>query len=204
MYTLLYLADSKPVEVCAMLVATRWRWRVRTRLTFCFVSPMARSARWSPAGRTTCAEAVGASRSSASAASSLAGRRASLSLADFEPATLKLPEVNAFIAEIVDFITCLRERRPPLQSEVHGIDVVKVILAAYRSQDEKRVIELDAEGWSSSVDPFALPPALIRGQISAPPEPREMGASSRPRSDVCGADNIHTPETHRNRGVEGP
>jgi predicted dehydrogenase len=56
--------------------------------------------------------------------------------------TIKGGNVNTFQAEIADFITCLREGRRPVHNEDDGIDVLKVILGAYRSAEEKRIIEL--------------------------------------------------------------
>ena len=44
--------------------------------------------------------------------------------------------------EVVDFIDCLREGRRPLNTEVDGIRVLKVILAAYASADQKRIVGL--------------------------------------------------------------
>jgi predicted dehydrogenase len=44
--------------------------------------------------------------------------------------------------EIIDFITCLRTGRRPLNTEVEGISVLKVILAAYASADSGRVVAL--------------------------------------------------------------
>ena len=42
----------------------------------------------------------------------------------------------------LDFIDCLREGRRPLNTEVDGIRVLKVILAAYASADQKRIMAL--------------------------------------------------------------
>ncbi|GAC1401483.1 MAG: Gfo/Idh/MocA family oxidoreductase [Chloroflexota bacterium] len=60
----------------------------------------------------------------------------------FEPATLTLPEVNGYHAEVADFVACLREKRVPIQTEKDGINVLKVILGAYQSEAEKRTIQL--------------------------------------------------------------
>jgi predicted dehydrogenase len=148
MYTLLYLADSKPVEVSAML--SRHAMAMEGEDSAHVLVRFADGA----IGQVVASWAFDLRRSGwrfqvIGERGQLFGQPSELHyrVVDFEPATLKFPEVNAFIAEIADFADCLRDRRPPLQSEVHGVDVVKVILAAYRSQDEKRVIELDADGW---------------------------------------------------------
>ena len=48
-----------------------------------------------------------------------------------EPAKISLPEVNSFEAEVVHFIDCIEQSKPPLQSYVDGIRVLKVIRDAY-------------------------------------------------------------------------
>jgi predicted dehydrogenase len=63
-------------------------------------------------------------------------------LHQFEPAALTLPEVNNVDAEIAHFVACLRDGRTPIQTHVHGINVLKLILAAYRSEAEKRTVAL--------------------------------------------------------------
>ncbi len=59
-----------------------------------------------------------------------------------EPVETVLPEVDAFAAEIADFVACLRDGRAPLQTEQHGTDVLALILGAYRSEAEKRTVSL--------------------------------------------------------------
>ena len=43
---------------------------------------------------------------------------------------------------MLDFIRCLREGRRPLNNETEGIEVLKVILGAYASADEGRIVSL--------------------------------------------------------------
>jgi hypothetical protein len=43
---------------------------------------------------------------------------------------------------VLDFIRCLREGRRPINNEIEGIEVLKVILGAYASADEGRIISL--------------------------------------------------------------
>jgi predicted dehydrogenase len=149
MYTLLHLADSKPVEVCAMLSRHAMHAmdgedsaHVMVRFADGAIGEVVSSWAYDLRRGTWRFQIIGER-------GQLYGRPSELHyrINDFEPASLKLPEVNTFTAEIADFVSCLRDGRSPLQSEAHGIDVVKVILAAYRSQDEKRVIELDGDGW---------------------------------------------------------
>jgi predicted dehydrogenase len=59
-----------------------------------------------------------------------------------EPVAIPFDAINTFSAEVADFVACLRERRRPIQTEADGIAVLKVILGAYQSQAEKRVISL--------------------------------------------------------------
>ena len=51
-------------------------------------------------------------------------------------------ESDTFVLEIADFISCLREGRRPLNNEVDGVNVLKVILAAYASADRRMVVEI--------------------------------------------------------------
>ncbi len=49
---------------------------------------------------------------------------------------------QTFIDEIADFVACLRDHRRPINNEVDGINVLKVILGAYTSEEEKRTVQL--------------------------------------------------------------
>jgi predicted dehydrogenase len=51
-------------------------------------------------------------------------------------------EPDTFALEIADFISCLREGRRPLNNEVDGVNVLKVILAAYASADRRMIVEI--------------------------------------------------------------
>jgi predicted dehydrogenase len=66
---------------------------------------------------------------------------------NLETVALVLPELDTFSEEIADFVACLRDQRQPLQTEAHGVEVLKVILAAYRSHEERRTIDLSGDGW---------------------------------------------------------
>jgi predicted dehydrogenase len=52
------------------------------------------------------------------------------------------PKPHTVALAVIDFIACLRERRRPLNTEVEGIQVLKVILAAYASVARKQVVAL--------------------------------------------------------------
>jgi predicted dehydrogenase len=61
------------------------------------------------------------------------------------PETFTYPEIpvtESYALEVIDFVDCLREKRTPIQTELDGIRVLEIILAAYQSQQEKRTIEL--------------------------------------------------------------
>ena len=51
-------------------------------------------------------------------------------------------EIETIQLSVQDFVACLREGRRPIQTEVEGINVLKVILGAYASADEGRTISL--------------------------------------------------------------
>jgi predicted dehydrogenase len=52
-------------------------------------------------------------------------------------------EPHTIALEVIDFIECLREGRRPINTEVEGIAVLKVILAAYASGDQRRIVALE-------------------------------------------------------------
>jgi predicted dehydrogenase len=52
------------------------------------------------------------------------------------------PKPHTIALGVVDFIACLREGRRPINTEVEGIRVLKVILAAYASAERKRIVAL--------------------------------------------------------------
>jgi predicted dehydrogenase len=62
-----------------------------------------------------------------------------------EPATQKFQPVDTFAAEIEHFADTLAAGGRPIQSVPEATEVLKVILAAYRSVEEKRVVSLAPE-----------------------------------------------------------
>lgn len=59
-----------------------------------------------------------------------------------EPEKHELPEENGFVAEIKHFVDCIETGATPEQGLYEGVTVLKVILAGYQSDREKRVIQL--------------------------------------------------------------
>jgi predicted dehydrogenase len=49
---------------------------------------------------------------------------------------------DTYALEVVDFIACLHEKRRPLNTEVEGVNVLKLILAAYASAERGEIVEL--------------------------------------------------------------
>jgi predicted dehydrogenase len=148
-YMLLYLADSKPVEVSAMLSTHRVQGldgedtaHLLVRFANGAIGNVVSSWAYDLRAGTWRFQVIGER-------GQLYGRKSELQyrIHDFEPAQLLLPEVDAFSAEIADFVACLRDRRQPLQTEAHGVEVMKVILAAHRSQEEKRTVDLSGDEW---------------------------------------------------------
>jgi predicted dehydrogenase len=52
------------------------------------------------------------------------------------------PKPHTVALSVVDFVACLRDGRRPINTEVEGIEVLKVILAAYASVDRKQTVAL--------------------------------------------------------------
>jgi predicted dehydrogenase len=51
-------------------------------------------------------------------------------------------ETDTYAAEVVDFIGCLVEGRRPINTEVEGVNVLKVILGAYASAERGEIVDL--------------------------------------------------------------
>lgn len=59
-----------------------------------------------------------------------------------EPIEESMTAVDAFEAEVAHFVACLEGGTRPLQTEEDGITVLKVILAAYESNQEQKVVQI--------------------------------------------------------------
>jgi predicted dehydrogenase len=60
----------------------------------------------------------------------------------WQPATLELPQNNNFAAELEHFADSIAAGTQPLNTNVHGTAVLKLILGAYQAMDEKRIVSL--------------------------------------------------------------
>ncbi|MDQ3856242.1 MAG: Gfo/Idh/MocA family oxidoreductase [Chloroflexota bacterium] len=65
-----------------------------------------------------------------------------LVLRDSEPQVFEHPAVNSFEEETAAFVRCIAEGRTPIQTEADGARVLEVILAAYRSEEERRIVQI--------------------------------------------------------------
>lgn len=143
-YLLLHLAGSEPVEVTAMLSKHRLAFmdgedsaRVLVRFANGAVGEIVTSWAYNPAPGTERFSLVGELGGLTSD-----GRSLTVKANGEDPETTELGSVDTFAAEIADFVACVRDGRRPLNTEVEGIAVLKVILAAYRSVEDKRVVAL--------------------------------------------------------------
>jgi predicted dehydrogenase len=142
-YLLLHLATSEPVEVVAMTSRHRLQMegedsaQVLVRFADGSVGAIVTSWAYIPSSNTEKFSVVGEKGTLWSDGRTLHHRHV-----DGRVTTTEFPEVQAFSAEIADFISCITEGRRPINTEVEGIHVLKVILGAYASVKEKRVITL--------------------------------------------------------------
>ena len=146
-YVLLHLIDSEPVEVQATLSRHRLAFmegedsaHVVVRFADGSVGTVTTSWAYEPAGSTERFSVVGEAGSLWSDGLALYHKprggavTRSVSPPEHEIETIQL--------SVQDFVACLREGRRPIQTEVEGINVLKVILGAYASDDQRRVVQL--------------------------------------------------------------
>jgi len=143
-YLLLYLADSTPSEVTAMISTYRIHTldgedsaQVLVRFADGSVGNIVTSWAYDPPTTMSKFYVVGERGFMYEGGHSLHYR-----IRGEEPVTITCAGVNTFDLEIAHFITCLSEGRKPVQTEEAGIAVLKVILGAYRSAEEKRIVSL--------------------------------------------------------------
>lgn len=145
-YLLLHLVKSEPVKVAAMLSQHRLSFmeaedsaQVLVEFADRTVGNIVTSWAYEPAGSTEKFSVVGE-------AGSLWGDKRSLYYkprgGDQIMVSRSETDPDTFALEIADFISCLREGRRPLNTEVDGVKVLKVILAAYASADRGAIVEL--------------------------------------------------------------
>lgn len=144
-YLLLYLADSKPVEVTAILSNHRLNFmdgedsaQVLVRFENGVVGNIVTSWAYEPGDNTEKFGIVGQRGYAYSKGTDLTYKMRMNNPPVVN--TVQLKAVNTFEAEIADFISCLKENRRPINNHEDGIDVLKIILGAYRSAEEKRTI----------------------------------------------------------------
>ncbi len=144
-YLLLHLAAEEPVEVAAMLSSHRKKLnqledsaRVLVRFASGKVGSIVTSWAYEPASRAERFSVVGEKGSLTATQSAI----------NFKPLgqpvrRIELPgSVDTFAAEIAHFLDCLDNKQKPIQTEVDGIAALRVILAAYRSAREKRIVSV--------------------------------------------------------------
>jgi predicted dehydrogenase len=145
-YLLLHLIDSVPVKVVAILSRHRLAIlegedtaNVLVEFGDGTVGTIATSWAYEPPGGTERFSVAGESGSLWSD-----GRALFYKPRGGEQVTVQPPgaETDTFAAEVVDFIDCLRNGRRPLNTEVEGVNVLKVILGAYASAERGEIVEL--------------------------------------------------------------
>ena len=148
-YLLLYLLDSEPVDVQATLSRHRLKFmegedsaHVVVGFADGSVGTVTTSWAYEPAGSTERFSVVGEAGSLWSDGLALFHKprgRESVRLVD--PPDDKIETIPLAVQ---DFVSCLRDGRRPIQTEVEGINVLRVILGAYASAEQGRTISLQA------------------------------------------------------------
>jgi predicted dehydrogenase len=146
-YLLLHLLDGQPVEVAAMLSRHRLDFlegedsaQVLVRFADGVVGSIETSWAYEPAGSTEVFSVVGDRGSLWSDGRSLMFKERGREPVVVMTADDDTPE--PITLEVIDFVACLRDGRRPLNTEVEGIAVLKVILAAYASAEGGRIVAL--------------------------------------------------------------
>jgi predicted dehydrogenase len=146
-YLLLHLVPSQPLEVAAMLSRYRLDFlegedsaEVLVRFADGAVGAMMTSWAYDPPATTEKFSVVGEKGTLWSDGRTLRhrprGGRTTV-VAKYPP-----PKPHTLALGVIDFITCLRQGRRPISTEVEGISVLKVILAAYASAERKQIVAL--------------------------------------------------------------
>ncbi|GER87633.1 dehydrogenase [Dictyobacter vulcani] len=143
-YLLLYLASSEPVEVTAMLSKHRLEFmdgedsaQVLVRFADGAVGNIVTSWAYEPTSTTEKFSLVAEKGYAYSN-----GKELCYKVRGGEEQKISYEGVDTFSEEIKDFVTCLQEGRRPVNTEAEGINVLKVILGAYKSVEEKRTVTL--------------------------------------------------------------
>jgi predicted dehydrogenase len=152
-YLLLHLVGAEPVEVAAMLSRHRLDFlegedsaQVLVRFADDSVGTITTSWAYTPPPTTEKFSVVGELGTLWSDGTTLRhkprGRKNPRKGATRIVAKYPPPKPHTIALGIVDFIACLREGRRPINTEVEGISVLKVILAAYASAERKQIVGL--------------------------------------------------------------
>jgi len=143
-YLLLNLAGAVPTHVMAMLSKHRLAFmegedsaQVLVRFESGAVGTIVTSWAYVPAPGTERFSIVGSKGSLSSDGSTI-----HYALHDGANVTIALPETDNMSANIADFIACVRDGKRPVNTEREGIDVLKVILAAYESAKDGKLVAL--------------------------------------------------------------
>lgn len=144
-YLLLHLAGAEPVEVLAMISTHRLTFsegedsaRVLVRFDSGVVGAIVTSWAYDPAPGTASFTVVGEAGSLTGTPRSLTFKRRGE-----KPSEIELPKAGHTVtAEIDHFLSCLEQGTRPIQTQVEGTAVLRVILAAYRSEREKRTVSV--------------------------------------------------------------
>ncbi len=143
-YLLLHLAGSAPVEVVSMVSTHRLTHsegedsaQVLVRFADGKVGTIVTSWAYEPAACTERFSIVGEQGSIWSD-----GRTLHHKERGGDDTAVEMPQVESIPAGVAAFVECVREGTRPLNTEAEGIDVLRVILAAYRSAEERRVVAL--------------------------------------------------------------
>jgi predicted dehydrogenase len=144
-YLLLYLADSSPVEIAAMLTNHRLHFiegedsaQVLVRLANGIVGSIVTSWAYEPSANTEKFSVVGERGSMYGN-----GQTLRYKLRGSEPVTIEgKQKKSTFDEEIADFVACFHENRTPIHTVDDGINALKIILGAYRSAQERKIVAL--------------------------------------------------------------
>jgi predicted dehydrogenase len=146
-YLLLHLVDSVPVRVAAMLSRHRLSFlegedtaHVLVEFADGTIGSIVTGWAYEPAGSTERFSVVGEEGSLWSDGRVLFFKPRGGEQVVVQDAGPAAPDTYAL--EVVDFIACLREGRRPLNTEVEGVNVLKLILGAYASADRGMIVEL--------------------------------------------------------------
>ena len=146
-YLLLNLVEAEPVKVAAMLGRHRLTFmegedsaHVLVEFAGGAIGEIWTSWAYDPPGSTERFSVVGESGSLWSDGNAL-----SFKPVGGEQVLLREPDptpADTYALEVVDFIDCLTQKRRPLNTEVEGVEVLRVILGAYASAERGQIVEL--------------------------------------------------------------